>query len=80
MDQPDAEVSGSLCGTYGLPDLPANRNATISTPTGSGKTVRLMLHVLAENNGRNPAATPDQIAVSLRAKSPTNLRVKITRL
>jgi hypothetical protein len=62
VDRPDGEASGSLCGTYGPPDLPANRNAAIPTASSPGKTVRLMFHVLAENNGSNPAATAEQVA------------------
>jgi hypothetical protein len=48
---------GSPCPLYGPPDRPDVRDSAIPAPSAPIKTLRLMVHVLAEDDGSNPAAT-----------------------
>lgn len=53
---------GDACPIYGDPDSPEIRNAAIPEPSTPIKTIRLRLHVLANDDGSNPAAKEAQIA------------------
>ena len=63
VDAPDREASasGPGCPTNGPPDLPSIRDAAIPTVSSPGKTIRLTIHVLANDDGSQPAATAAQV-------------------
>lgn len=50
-------LTPELCTQYGPPDNPAVRDAAIPNAGTPWKTVRLMIHVLCERRGANPAAS-----------------------
>lgn len=57
----DTEANGSHCPTNGPPDEPAVRDEAIPKPGAPIKTVRLLFHRLAQDNGSDPVATETNI-------------------
>ena len=49
------EPNGADCPSYGLPDNPTNRNASIPSAGSPIKSLRLRIHILADDQGNNPA-------------------------
>lgn len=58
IEQP---VNGNICPVYGSPDDPSVRNAAIPSAQTPINTIRLLFHILTDDNGSNPAATTNQV-------------------
>lgn len=57
---------GSGCPQYGPPDDPIVRNRSIPTAISPIKRLRLMFHILADNDGGSAAVTPSALEAQLR--------------
>jgi hypothetical protein len=55
------DVPGTTCPAYGPPDQPAVRDAAIPSASAPIRTIRLMIHVLADTGGSSPAASPEAV-------------------
>ena len=58
-------TSGGGCPVYGPPDIPSQRNAAIPTSSTQVRTLRLMLHVLANDDGSEQAATAGDVELQM---------------
>ena len=58
-------TSGGGCPVYGPPDIPAQRNAAIPTSSTQVRPLRLMLHVLANDDGSEQAATAGDVELQM---------------
>jgi hypothetical protein len=56
-----SETTGSTCPGYGPPDEPGVRNASIPSLNSPMKSIRLQFHILADDDGSNPATGSEEV-------------------
>lgn len=60
--QPGDASASAACPTFGTCDFPSVRDENIPSPDYPLLVIKLMFHIVANNDGSNPATTPTMIA------------------